>query len=468
MALGKQLLVTLVDDGTTALQARYAVVSGGKVLTEGECAPRELPYAPEARAVFFSRSGYFDRVEAEVRNARTLSFQARRIIEGAMAFNEPFKARFASKELSAGHYRLDLAAVADADIRASLEILPTKTVPFSRLVLAESAIASLVSIETDEPAGVLWMRNGIVIGLLVEKGVVLARSMDRPSSGGTDRTLSGLSELGARLERVWGSVASAARRLFPGREVTLSLAFGELVGKASEEDVLSRALEARLSKLFPGTSENAVLLWPELYGLSAVPACYSLLEPSYQEEALVSRYATLTGRALLACGLVAAVMAIWPAFNWYQARNSFIGRNAKLDADYSAVKKTLPSPEQLAALEERLHNPAGETDFRLDTFLAWVSHITPEGAQIHRLCVSGTGASCADPSSPPSPAAGPMSIKIEWDVAGDYTTVEKMTADLLIGLGARTKLSNSKLGYKPGGGAKFTTELVPNAGAFKE
>ena len=464
MRLGTQLLVTLVDNGTTALLARYAQVKGGKVIAEGECAPKELPFASEARAVFFSRSGYFDRVEAEVRNTRTLPFQARRIIEGAMAFNEPFKARFASTEISTGHYRLDLAAVADADIRAALETLPTMNVPFSRLVLAETAIAALVGMETDEPAGVLWMRSGIVIGVLVEKGVVLARSMDRPGAGGGDRTGSGASELGARLERVWGSVASAARRIFPGREVTLSLALGELAGKASDADVPSRTLEARLSKRFPGASENAVLLWPELYGLSVVPACYSLLDPKYQEESLVSRYATRTGIALLACGVAAALASVWPAYNWYQARSSFAGRNAKLDADYTAVKKILPSPEQLAALEQRLHSPTGETDFRMDNFLAWVSHITPEGALIRHVGVTGAAAGAA----PAAAAAGPLVVTIEWDVAGDYTSVEKLTANLLIGLGARTHLSNSKLEYKPGGNARFTTVLAPLAGAFKE
>lgn len=463
MGLGKQLLVTLVDDGTTALRARYAQVSGSRVVAEGECAPRELPSAAEARAVFFSRSGYFDRVEAEVRNARTLPFQARRIIEGAMAFNEPFKVRFASANISEGRYRLDLAAVADADIRTALETLPVANLPFSRLVLAETAIAALVGSETDEPAGVLWMRGGIVIGALVEKGVVLARSMDRPATSGGERTAAGGGELGERIERVWGSVAVAARRLFPGREVTLALALGELVGKGGVTDVASRTLEARLAKRFPGASENAVLLWPELYGLASVQACYSLLDPGYQEEALVSRYATRVGGVLLACGVAVAAVASWQYFNWRNAEASFAERNAKLETEYAVVKKKLPSPEQLAALEQRLHKPSGGTDFRVDDFLAWVSRITPEGALIRRLGVAAPAGAAA-----PAAAGSPLVVTIEWDVPGDYANVEKLTAGLLVSLGARTRLSNSKLEYKPGGNARFTTVLAPLAVAFKE
>ena len=463
MGLGKQLLVTLVDDGTTALRARYALVRGGRVVKEGECAPRELPFCAEARAVFFSRSGYFDRVEAEVRNARTLPFQARRIIEGAMAFNEPFKVRFASASIGEGRYRLDLAAVADTDIRNALETLPVNNVPFSRLVLAETAIAALIGAETDEPAGVLWMRGGIVIGALVEKGVVLARSMDRPSVSGAERTAADGGELGERIERVWGSVAVAARRLFPGREVTLALALGELVGKGGGTDVPSRTLEARLAKRFPGGGENAVLLWPELYGLATVPACYSLLDSGYQEEALVSRHATRAGVALLACGVAAAGAASWQYYNWHNAEAAFAARNAKLEAEYAVVKKKLPSPEQLAALEQRLHKTSGGTDFRVDDFLAWVSHITPEGALIRRLGVAAGAASAAAPA-----AGNPLVVTIEWDVPGDYANVEKLTANLLVSLGARTRLSNSKLEYKPGGNARFTTVLAPIAGAFKE
>jgi hypothetical protein len=465
MRLGKQLLVTLVDSGTTALQTRYAMVRGGTVLSEGECAPGDLPYAPEARAAFFSRSGYFDRVETEVRNAHTLPFQARRIIEGALVFHEAFKTRFAASEVSSGRYRLNLTAVADADIRAVLETLPTTNVPFSRLVLAETAIAALINMETDEPAGVLWMRAGVIVGLLVEKGVVLARVMDRPTAvaGG---------ELGSRLERVSGSVAAAARRLFPAREVTLSLALGELVGKgtaAQKTDAPSRTFEARLARRFPGVGENNVLVWPELYGLATVPACYSLLDPGYQEEAQVSRYATWVGGALLACGVAATAAAFWQYLDWQQTQAAFASRNAKLDADYASVKQKLPSPEQLAALQQRQNKLPGETDFRVDAFLAWVSRLTPEGALIRSLGVTGDAAPTApdQPASTPSAPLAPV-VTIEWEVQGDYAGVEQLTADLLLKLGARTHLSNSKLEYKPGGNARFTTVLAPLAGAFKE
>lgn len=475
MGFGKQLWVTLVENGTAALLAHYVLVRGGKVLTEGECSPKDLPYAPEARAVFFSRSGYFDRVEAEVRNARTLSFHAHRIIESAVAFNEPFRVRFASANVGDGRYRLDLAAAADADIRAALETLPTAKIPFSRLVLVETAIASLVGMATGEPVGVLWMRGDMVIGTLVEKGMVLVRSMDHPTVGGVDYTISGGGELAASLERVWGTVSAAAHRMFPDRQVTLALALGELVGKGAKTNTSSRALEDRLAQLFPGSGENSILHWPELYGLATVPACYSLLESGYQEEALVSRYASWAGAALLACGAASAAAASWQYFNWHKMQASFAGRNTKLDAEYASLKKKLPSQEHLAALEQRVQQPSGESVFRMDIFLAWVSHITPKGALIRRLRVTassavpgGAAVRKAPVSAVSTEVVDPILVVIEWDVPGNYTDVEKSIASLLLALGTRTRPASHKLEYKPGGSARFTTMLTPLPSAFKE
>lgn len=458
IGLDRQLLVTLVDNGT-ALRARYVLVSGSRVLSEGECAPAELPRSAEARAAFFSRNGYFDRTEVEVRNARTLPFQARRIVEAALAFNEPFRVRYAAAETNSGRHRLDLAAAPDADIRAAQEALPLTRVPFTRLALAETSIAALVALETDEPVTVLWMRDSVVLGLLVQSGVVLARSVDRPMPGGED-------DLMARVERIRNAMATAARRLFQDKDVTLTLPLGELLGTSDlGADAPSRAIGNRLARRFSGASSNAVLAWPEMFGLATVPACYSLLEPGYQEEAQASRYATLLGGALLVIGVAVGAAAFWQYLGWEVSQQSFQTRNAKLAADYAAIKQKLPSPEQLATLQQRNQMQAGLTDFRVDDFLSWVSRITPDGALVRRLSVTKGQAA---PGAPAAQAAGKdLVMTIEWEVSGDYANVEKQTAGLLVRLNERSKLSDNKLEYKPGQNARFTTVLAPLPGAFR-
>lgn len=459
IGLDRQLLVTLVDDGV-ALRTRYVLVSGSRVLSEGECAPGELPRSAEARAAFFSRSGYFDRTEVEVRSARTLPFQARRIIEGALAFNEPFKVRFAAAETNSGRHRLDLVAAPDVDIRAALEALPLMNVPFTRLALAETSIAALVGLETEEPVIVLWMRGGVVVGMLVENGVVLARTVDRPLPGG------GEDDLLSRVERVRIAMATAARRLFQDNEVTLTLPLGELLGTSDlGADAPSRAIGNRLARRFSGAANNAVLAWPELFGLTAVPACYSLLESGYQEEARASRYATLVGSALLVFGVAIGAAAFWQYLGLESSQQSFASRNAKLAADYAAVKQKLPTAEQLSVLQQRTNMEAGLTDFRVDDFLGWVSRITPDGALVRRLSV--TRAPSAGAPATQATASKELVMTIEWEVSGDYASVEKQTAGLLARLGERSKLSDNRLDYKPGQNARFTTVLAPLPGAFR-
>ncbi len=454
--MDKQLLVTLVEDNGLP-RAHYVMVSGRRVLSKGECAPGELPRIDEARAVIFSRGGYFDRAEVEVRNIRTLPFQARRIIGSALAFNEPFKVRYDSVEKVAGRYRLDLVAAPDGDIRGALETLPITNLPFTRLVLAETAIAALVGAETSEPARVMWMRGGVLVGMLVEQGVVLARSTDRPAPGETD--------IAPRLVRVRGALDVAARRLFPEREVPLLLVLGDLHradGDGMGNDRPSQVMEARLARRFSGVDENFVLAWPELFGLITVLPCYSLLEAGYQEEAIVSRYAKWAGIGLLALGLLMLVGGYYRYSHWKVTKSELAERNTRLTADYAAIKNQLPSPEMLAILQQRINVQNGLSDFRVDSFLSWVSRITPEGALVRRLAVSkgGTGPAA-------SPPEGTLSMTIEWEVAGDYATVERMTAGLLARLGDRAKLSDSKLEYLPDHNAKFTTVLAPVAGAFR-
>lgn len=150
--------------------------------------------------------------------------------------------------------------------------------------------------------------------------------------------------------------------------------------------------------------------------------------------------------------------------NVRSAQETFDTRNARLEAEYASVRQKLPTPEQLAALEQRLRMQAGLTDFRVDDFLSWVSQVTPEGALVRKLSVTKAAA----PGAPAGqPAAGGLVMTIEWEVAGDYASVEQLTSNLLASLGERTTMSNNKLDYKPGQNAHFTTVLAPLPNTFR-
>lgn len=482
-----KLLLTLLDEGggRVGARARYVVLRGRAVRAEGECAMAELPAGGTLRTSFLARGSYFDRVDAEVKSAKMLPFQARRLVEGALAFNEPFRVRFTAKDLGSGRQRLDLLAVSEADFGAAASQLPTQSRACERIALVESAIAALVAQETPEPADVLWLRGPNLLGLVVENGAVLARLLDRPAIGAGDE--GGEDALAGRIERMRGSLQAAARRAFPGREVSLHLALGELAADApsargAAADAASSALETRLARRFTGGQPRAPLQWPEVYGLLTLANGYSLLDTGYQQRAWAEKAALGLGAALLAGGLATAATAAARYVEWERTRADYASRSGKVAADHAGLKPRLPTPAQLAALEQRLKVEGGASDFRVDALLAWISAITPNGAIIRKLEAGGgkTGGAAAPASGvapAPGAAAAPaasagLNVSVEWELQGDYPAIEKLAAQLAERLGERAALTGSKLEYTPGEAARttarLTTVLAPLPGLFSK
>lgn len=317
MLNGKKLLLTLVDTGGT-LRARYVVLKGHAVRAEGHCAVGDLPADGALRIAFLSRSSYFDRVEVEAKSRKMLSFKARSQVDAALAFSEPFRMCFSASKLGPGRQQLSLVAVSEADFAVASAYLPLQSRVCERFVLVESAIAALVAQATKEAANVLWLRGEDLFGLLVENGVVLSRLVDRAAAMG-----GGEEALLERLERMRASLRSTARRVFPDREIALHLALGELAGKpnargegpVARHDIASSTLELRLAEAFTGVQPQAVLRWPEVFGLLTLDSDYSLLDRSYQERAWAKKFALGLGAALFVSGLVAGIATLTRYFN---------------------------------------------------------------------------------------------------------------------------------------------------------
>lgn len=469
-----KLLLTLVDAGG-GVRARYAVLKGRTVQAEGECALTDLPASGAVRAAFLARGSYFDRVDAEVRSAKMLPFQARRLVDGALAFNEPFRVRCAARDLGNGRKRLDLLAVAEAEYAAAHDSLATRAAACERLAPVEAAIAALVAQETPEPAAVLWQRGANLLGLLVENGAVLTKVLDRAVGGETADAVEGQA---GRLERMRGSLRTAARRTFPDREISLHLALGELAGKpearGEKDGAASSALETRLARRFTGGQPNAALQWPEVYGLLTLANDFSLLEPERQQRAWAEKAALALGAVIFTGTAAATATAAFSHAEWQRLATEYDTRRGKVEAENAALKPRLPDPAQLAVVSQQVGIEGGAADFRIDSLLAWISEITPRGAIIRKLEAGakpgGAPAAPAGTAGATPPAALPVSV--EWELQGDYPETERLAALLAERLGARTKLSGSALTYTPGetGGstARLTTTLAPLPGAFRQ
>lgn len=459
-----KLLLTPLDNGGG--RVRYVALKGRTVQAEGECALADLPGRGVLRVAFLGRSSYFDRVEAEVKSPKMLPFQARRLVDGSLAFNEPCRVRFAAKNLGTGRQRLDLAAVSEADFGAATQPLPLQSRACDRVALVESAIAALVAQETPEPAAVLWLRGPDLLGLVVENGAVLAKLLDRANALGGEETLAG------RLERLRGSLQAAARRAFPEREISLHLALGELAGNAQARgesaDAASAALETRLTRRYAGGQPLAALQWPEVYGLQTLANDYSLLDTGYQQRALAEKAALGIGALLFAGGLATAAAAMTNYSAWQQLSADYASRRDQVETDYAALKPRLPSAAQLAALDQRMKTEGGASDFRVDALLAWISEITPNGAIIRKLEAGSAKPGAAAAGAPTAPAG--LGISVVWELQGSYPGVEQLAARLAERLGERAKLTGSKLEYTPGESgkstAKLSTVLTPLPGMF--
>ncbi|MDX8399627.1 MAG: hypothetical protein R8K20_05205, partial [Gallionellaceae bacterium] len=285
--LNERLLVSVEEEqGGSAMKARFVLLgSNDAVLSIGQCGLKELPLAVDMRATFFSAISIFEQIELESRKARTLPFLVRRHVANSLFFKDAFRVRFHKEKSGSQQYLLDVVATDEAALKDVSKALSLQEEPFTRLILVETAIASLVKRVTSEPAQVFWMRNGVLLALLVADGQVVARFMDNVDPQLND------ADLALLLMRLGETVGEVADRIFNEQEVILALELGALAGReilTGKSSVPSRQVEKRFSTLFPDAEEGVVLQSPELFGLAKVPSGYSLLDEKYQVEATVS------------------------------------------------------------------------------------------------------------------------------------------------------------------------------------
>jgi hypothetical protein len=468
----KKLLLTLLD-ASGIQRAHYVIVKGRTVIDEGECALTALPQVEHFCASFLGRSSYFDRIATPTKHARMLPFVARRHLESALAFNEPFRIRYTAKTISTGQQQLSMTAVSEAELVGASFHLPLQIRTCKRLALVESAIAALVAQVTSEATSILWLRGPALLGLIVENGAVLFRLLDtRLNERLIERNIEAGNEqaLDKRLERLRASLHAAARRAFPERDIRQHLLLGELAGTSvAIPELASTALTVRLKKRFSHCHPDAPLQWPEVYGLQALPNEVNLLDTSYQQRILAQKVALGIGAFLTITAMAAGATALHQYSEWKNITADLELRRARVEADYALLNARRPSNSQLSALEQRLKIESGSSDFRVDALLAWISGIAPHGATIRSLEI---GQTAATPLS--TDQKEKLTVHVEWELTGDYPKVEELASQLTQSLVERSRLANSQLEYMPSNAqqktmqARLKTVLTLLPGRFRE
>jgi hypothetical protein len=467
------LLLTTTDNDADEGLLRYASIgSGRKVLATGTVRMVDLP-AGEARVSFYTRTAYFSQIETDKRSAAMQPIHARRLIDGELAFSEPFRARQrATTAPGEGRQNLALAAVAEADYALLANRLPLLQRPFACITAAECALAALLGKAIkEEPVRLLWRRAGQMLGLLVEGGQIHARHAAR-----VEREAA-LDEA-TFADRVLPLLSGAANRngnAGAGRDVVITLALGEWGALPEGVDAkIGAGVRSQLQALFPGAPTDDVAAWPELYGLPFVPEEFNFLTTDYQAEVQGVR---LVKPVLWVAGAAAAVFGMAAAFAAIQAGNLNSGtdtRRTALAAKLQKVESQIPKPEDIEKLKRRLGVQSALEGIRLDRFLAWVSKNTPEGVIIRKLEVSRDASPAAPaPATAGAANAAPLPLvswkaAIEYEVPGPYAEAEKKSAAIMAALGAKSKLVSSALSVKNDEPSRLSINLVTQETVYAE
>jgi len=471
------LLLSTTGDAAHDGTLRYASLGARrKVIATGTVSLADLP-AGQARLSFYTRTAYFSQIETDRRTAKMIPIQARRLIDGELAFNEPFRARQrATTAPGEGRQNLALAAVAEADYALIANRLPLLQRPFACITAAECALAALLGQVTQEPVRLLWRRDKQIVGLLVEAGQIHARHAAR-----VEREAA-LDEA-TFADRVLPLLATAANRAGntqAGRSVVITLGLGQWgVLPEGVDGKIGSGVQSQLQALFPGAPVDDVAAWPELYGLPFVTPEFNFLAADYQAEVqgvrLTRPMLWLAGAAAAVCGTVAALAAVQA-----QGIDSDVAtRRATLTASYQQIQSQIPTPEDIEKLKRRMGVESALEGIRLDRFLAWVSNNTPKGVIIRKLEVSrDTTARAAAPAAPaaPSPvaaaanavAAPSWKAAIEFEVPGIYAEAEAKSAAIMAALGSKSKLLGSALSVKNDEPTRLSISLVTQETVFAE
>lgn len=497
----KKLLLSPLETGHFQ-RAHFVIIKGRTIISEGECALSDIPQVACMRVAFLGRSAYFDALVTEVKSRKMRPFLARRHLDNALAFNEPFRLRFSAELVGDERQRLSLSAVSEADIAAASQHLPLHSRTCEHLSLVESAIAAFVALETSEAVSVLWQRGSALLGLIVQNGIVQYRLLEtrlanaRPNDTSATAANTELRDAHAeRLARLRASLNSAAQRIIPNQEIRFHLQLGELAGtsaprianaapasatlaalKSLESPESLESLESRLARRFTACQPNAPLQWPEVYGLQYVSNDTNLLESDYQQHIWAQKAALILGGLLTAGAVASTALALTQYAEWQSISTALEERRVRVEADYAAINPRRPSSSQLNALEQRMKIESGASDFRVDALLAWISDIAPRGATIRSLEIGHAAASSASPASTANnDAQAGLRVHVEWELQGDYPKVEELAAQLTRSLVERTRLANSKLEYMPTSPsqampaqARLTTVLTPLPGRFRQ
>ena len=494
---------------------RYAVLSGRKVLSQGQGAIDEMAQqaGQSLRLSLDSPANLTERMRLRALSRRFVPVLVQRHLTDSGTYTERFRVRSHVNWLRQGEAEVDVLAMLEDDAELAHELLPSQERPLTHLLTAEAAVAALVGAVTSAAVLVHWWHVGGLRTLGVREGRVVWQRVQSFSVAQGDTAP-------AQWKTLLDAATSTAPLEFSGAHgQVLRLGKGPWVNEGEWASNGSRELVLKLQGLFQGLSGNEVLLQPELYGLVFASPSESLIVNGYRQRVMAWHWAPAVAASSALVGLLLLGVGLW----WHtQAQRSLAvlqQEQRSMQAEAQALQKLKPPAEAVTALRSAAwRETALGANLRADRFLKELLTEIPTGVQVTSLNISRNGAAAervrvadgqpvlqanagnanprkaqlAKKDTPAAgvqpaalsdgftagtpqrrmPVAGEPSFQVDLDIVvpGTYATAKLKAESLAERLTLMGRLSDTQLTFEdaPTGmpGARLKTRLTIAAGAF--
>ncbi len=368
---------------------RYAVLSGRKVLSQGQGAIDEMAQqeGQSMRLSVDSPANLTERLRLRALSRRFVPVLVQRHLTDSGTFTERFRVRSRVNWLRQGEAEVDVLAMLEDDAELAHELLPSHERPLTHLLTAEAAVAALVGEVTSSAVLVHWWLAGGLRTLGVREGRVVWQRVQSFSVWQGDVAP-------GQWKTLLDAATSTAPLEFSGTHgQVLRLGKGPWVSEGDWASNGSRDLVLKLQALFQGLPGNEVLLQPELYGLAFAPASESLIVNGYRQRVMAWHWAP----AVAASSALVGVLLLGAGGWWHvQAQRSLAvleQQQRTLVAESQALQKLKPPAEAVAALRSAAwRETALGANLRADRFLSELLSQIPAGVQVVSLNISRNGA----------------------------------------------------------------------------
>ena len=373
----REVLFTLLSPETG--ECLYYCVINNVVVDSGKCKISDI-YSVKGKDLRFSFSvqqNLFDRIEVakQLKKESLIEKQINRFLQEEAVFSGNHKIFFESDCVGETRY-VDFCVLLEKDLKATLEKTPLYIKPYSAYCLVEHAISALIGKSTSEVVLSLWLREGMLVALLVKAGNIVAKRVT---------TIKG-TPLDAKdtIEGVVISLVSIYQTKYSDEPLDM-LYLGELISEQQldlehlgvvKSEVLADSVQRLYKFKIEDTENDRVLKLPEIFGLPFVKNSHNLTPKSYHHEVRSYRLTKPVAIAASFLALVLCMLGIYQTLETNVLNEEIAVLESNIDDEMTRLERVRPSKKAIDEVARAAQLIKKESELlKVDRIIAWVSDI---------------------------------------------------------------------------------------------